>query len=230
MPDIQLTFLYAHEIQESVCHVLWLTAYSTENPLLTHCLSLLMSPTTHAYFNTETDIFIMQMSFHPAALRLKWAWCLSENSFIPDRVSVLFCLSHQHGLFVITRHSSTFLALVQSTSACICIMCYVMPILYFCLVSIIFNDRQMMRKMEDNLKLLPHWDISYMLHLLHNKAIYYTQSLVYYVGYTQLKIKTFGSCHMGLDTALKKKISSGNTPKTKFCQTCTPNSRKKQKC
>lgn len=62
--------------------------------LLTRCLSLLMSPTTHEYFNRA------QWYLHYAyeLLRLKCAWCFSGNGFIHDRVSVSFGLSHHSWL------------------------------------------------------------------------------------------------------------------------------------
>lgn len=65
--------------------------------LLTHCFSLLMSPTTHEYLNTaQWYLPYANESFLHCSMILTWLWCF--NSFHHDRlnrVSILFCLGHQ---------------------------------------------------------------------------------------------------------------------------------------
>lgn len=104
-------FFYAHAVQESICHVVWLTAshWKTYWPIVSlywwvpPLMNILMQP---------SDIFIMQMSIHP---------CCSKIEVSMKTASTEFQWTG-HSLFLITMHHSSFLPLVQSTFAWICIM------------------------------------------------------------------------------------------------------------
>lgn len=93
--------------------------------LLTHCISLPQSPSTHEYFNNSTVISpSCKWTFTTDTLTLEGAWGFSESSFLPDRGSHLFLSQPSTGLgvFVISPHSSSLCNFCKSTFAGIYIM------------------------------------------------------------------------------------------------------------
>lgn len=98
----------------------------------------------------DSDIFIMQMSFHPRCS--KWVWCFGRNSYFHDTVSVFLNLGHHQQDTVCFSSAYTVPLLSHLFRAPVCLILHNDAmgsdsyVLMFPPSSVLFCVRQMMRE------------------------------------------------------------------------------------